>query len=164
MNFNTIDSHGFQAGTIHASVVSDINRASVVEEPIPETTLGYLERWRWVSGQWVAVVDYRGHTWYNPAQTDQVHDPEFFNDAPPDGWVYWVPGENKVVLDEESKAQQWVLVRSIRDQMLAESDWVVTKAVELGVPVDSQWVAYRQSLRDITLQADPFFILWPDSP
>lgn len=164
MNFNTIDKDGFLVGTIHPSVVSDLNRNRVVEDSIPEALLGFLERWRWVSGQWIAAVDYRGHSWYNPMHTDQVHDPKAFDDAPPEGWVYWTPGENKVTRPEELVASQWALIRSIRDRLLSESDWVVTKAVELGMSVDLAWSTYRQELREITSQADPFFIQWPAKP
>jgi hypothetical protein len=164
MNFNTIDKDGFLVGSIHPSVVSDLNRDRVVEDATPETALGFLERWRWVSGQWVADVDYRGHAWYNPVHTDQVHYPKSFDAAPPEGWVYWAPGQNKIVPPEESAANQWALVRSIRDRLLSESDWVVTKAVELGLPVGSDWSEYRQGLRDITAQSDPFLIQWPVKP
>jgi hypothetical protein len=164
MNFTTIDADGFRVGAIHPSVVSELNSAFVVETNTPDTPLGPMERWRWVSGQWVAVMDYRGHSWYNPTNTAQVHKPAAFDDAPPDGWTYWVPGENKIVLSEELLASQWALVRSIRDRLLNESDWVVTKAVELGLPVDSDWSTYRQGLRDISTQPDPFFIHWPQKP
>jgi hypothetical protein len=164
MNFNTIDANGFKVGSINPSVVSDLNRNSVVEDQIPDTPLTFPQRWRWVSGQWTPTADYRGHVWYNPANTAELHEPTEFDDAPPADWVYWVPGENKIVPESELIENQWVLVRSIRAKLLGESDWVVTKAVEAGLPVDPEWVAYRQGLRDITDQADPFFILWPTKP
>lgn len=60
--------------------------------------------------------------------------------------------------------QQWVKVRYERFMLLAESDWRVTRATETGVPMSPQWVAYRQALRDVTTQADPFAIMWPTPP
>lgn len=51
-----------------------------------------------------------------------------------------------------------------RSRLLAESDWVVTRASEGGTPVPTPWVSYRQALRDVTLQADPFNIVWPVVP
>lgn len=56
---------------------------------------------------------------------------------------------------------QWNIVRSHRNQKLAASDW--TQVAD--APVDKVvWSVYRQSLRDITTQADPFSITWPEEP
>lgn len=63
---------------------------------------------------------------------------------------------------EESAA--WGLVRTQRDSLLAKTDWRVTKALESGQAMDSEWILYRQALRDVTLQADPEHIEWPQEP
>ena len=42
------------------------------------------------------------------------------------------------------------VVRTERNQKLAETDWIVTKCSEEGVPVPEEWKVYRQALRDIT--------------
>lgn len=56
---------------------------------------------------------------------------------------------------------QWSMIRSQRNQMLKDSDW--TQVAD--VPVDKTvWATYRQGLRDITTQADPFNIDWPKAP
>jgi len=53
---------------------------------------------------------------------------------------------------------QWSVIRSQRNQMLKDSDW--TQVAD--VPVDkTAWATYRQELRDITTQPDPFNITWP---
>jgi hypothetical protein len=53
---------------------------------------------------------------------------------------------------------QWNAIRSQRNQMLKDTDW--TQVAD--VPVDKTvWATYRQALRDITKQADPFNITWP---
>lgn len=52
-------------------------------------------------------------------------------------------------------------MRRQRNALLRASDWRVTKATEAGQPVDPAWMTYRQALRDITLQADPWAIVWP---
>lgn len=59
---------------------------------------------------------------------------------------------------------QWDLVRAQRDALLKDTDWRVARAQEVGQPLDPVWVDYRQALRDITLQADPFAIVWPPAP
>lgn len=59
---------------------------------------------------------------------------------------------------------RWVEVRRQRDRLLAESDWVTVRAFETGQPAPADWLTYRQALRDITLQTNPFFIEWPIKP
>lgn len=60
--------------------------------------------------------------------------------------------------------QEWTKVRYRRFQLLADSDWRVTRAAETGVPMSAAWLAYRQALRDVTNQTDPFAIVWPTPP
>jgi len=53
---------------------------------------------------------------------------------------------------------QWQVIRTQRNQMLKDSDWTQV----LDSPVDkAAWATYRQALRDITTQADPFNVEWP---
>ena len=79
-----------------------------------------------------------------------------------DGSVYAVTVEP--LTDEEIAARddaQWAKVRSERNAKLAACDWT-----QLGdAPVDAApWVVYRQDLRDITTQENPFNITWPQEP
>jgi hypothetical protein len=54
---------------------------------------------------------------------------------------------------------QWQVIRTQRNQMLKDTDWTQV----LDSPVDkAAWATYRQALRDITTQADPFNITWPN--
>jgi hypothetical protein len=53
---------------------------------------------------------------------------------------------------------QWAVIRNQRNQMLKDTDWTQVE----DVPVDkAKWANYRQALRDITTQKDPFKIVWP---
>jgi hypothetical protein len=62
-------------------------------------------------------------------------------------------------------AEQAKAVRQQRDDKLKESDWRVIKALENNTPQDFAWAAYRQALRDITIQAGfPWTIDWPTNP
>ena len=62
---------------------------------------------------------------------------------------------------------QWINIRILRDQMLVNLDWRFIRyesQVRLGItPVDDiqKLDTYAQALRDITLQEDPFNIIWP---
>jgi hypothetical protein len=59
------------------------------------------------------------------------------------------------------EADQWSNVRSERNRLLSDCDWTQLP----DAPVDAAaWASYRQSLRDITEQADPFNITWPNQP
>lgn len=60
----------------------------------------------------------------------------------------------------------WVTVRRIRNQLLEKSDWsdTVSAPTRLGQELHQQWLTYRQALRDITLQTNPFAIVWPTVP
>ena len=79
-----------------------------------------------------------------------------------DGWVYTVAVEP--LTPEEIQARndaQWGKVRAERNVKLSECDWTQLQ----DAPVDAAaWATYRQALRDITLQSDPFAITWPSAP
>jgi len=65
-------------------------------------------------------------------------------------------GEAAAKVDE-----QWAIVRGERNAKIVASDWTQV----LDAPVDAAaWAEYRQALRDITEQADPFAIMWPPIP
>ena len=56
---------------------------------------------------------------------------------------------------------QWNAVRALRNTKLENCDWTQLP----DAPVDATaWAAYRQELRDITTQTDPFNITWPQEP
>jgi hypothetical protein len=59
---------------------------------------------------------------------------------------------------------QWAAVRIQRYGLLSESDVYVVRAYENGEPVPQDTVDYRQALRDVTNQPDPFAIQWPVPP
>ena len=61
-------------------------------------------------------------------------------------------------------ATQWTAIRSERDRRLNETDWVSIRAADTATPMSAEWASYRQALRDITTQSDPFSITWPIKP
>lgn len=62
---------------------------------------------------------------------------------------------------DEQIAAQWASIRADRNKRLADCDWTQLP----DAPVDATaWAAYRQELRDITAQPDPFNIIWPTAP
>lgn len=64
---------------------------------------------------------------------------------------------------DEIRVKLEASIRRKRDQKLAETDFIVLKHYEAGTPVPQAWVDYRQSLRDVTQQAEfPYRVaFWP---
>jgi hypothetical protein len=77
-----------------------------------------------------------------------------------DGAVTLVEDPAKVA---QKTADQWTSVRAQQRQKLYESDWTCS-VTDYEVPNKSEWAAYRQALRDVTTQTDPFAIVWPVAP
>ena len=59
---------------------------------------------------------------------------------------------------------KWSGVRSGRDSLLSESDWTQFNDSPISGSTLTDWQTYRQSLRDITNQSDPYDITWPNIP
>ena len=57
---------------------------------------------------------------------------------------------------------QWFNVRETRNQLLAECDW--TQLSDISQTIKDLWSTYRQELREITNQSNPFNIEWPVKP
>lgn len=69
---------------------------------------------------------------------------------------------SKQWVDPRTPDTQWPVMRAKRNQLLAASDW--TQLPDVPLATKEAWAIYRQALRDITLQQDPFNIVWPVPP
>lgn len=58
----------------------------------------------------------------------------------------------------------WGSVRAERNKKLRDTDWTQMPDSPFAAQQRQQWAAYRQALRDVTNQADPFTINWPTPP
>lgn len=73
--------------------------------------------------------------------------------------------QNYIVSDLDADASaakvgaQWAVVRAERNKLLADCDW--TQLPDASADA-AAWAVYRQALRDITSQANPFNIVWPE--
>lgn len=72
------------------------------------------------------------------------------------------------VVIAESRATKWSEVRAARDYLLAESDVEILRindreaiSGDINMDMRQSLALYRQSLRDITTQENPFDITWP---
>jgi len=57
---------------------------------------------------------------------------------------------------------KWSEIRELRNQLLSECDW--TQLGDVSESIKTSYQSYRQDLRDITNQSDPFSIVWPEKP
>lgn len=73
-------------------------------------------------------------------------------------WVYIPPKTTD--LDQVENA--WRYIRGLRNDFLTQSDW--TQMPDVSLTTKEAWASYRQALRDITNQIDPFNIVWPTPP
>lgn len=65
---------------------------------------------------------------------------------------------------ENDIANEWGNIRARRNIELIESDWTQVIDSPFTDIEKDLWKSYRQSLRDITLQTNPFNIIWPIKP
>lgn len=68
----------------------------------------------------------------------------------------------KTWVDPRTNETEWPVVRAKRDSRLLASDW--TQLPDVPLSTKEAWATYRQALRDVTTQEDPFSIRWPVVP
>ena len=76
----------------------------------------------------------------------------------------WVARQLSPIELAERIEKKWEQVRELRDQILAETDQTQLPDRPIDEDLRLAYADYRQSLRDITLQTDPFNIEWPERP
>lgn len=97
--------------------------------------------------------------YYNPATQTREHGPALLIDG------VWTQNYIVSELDPEASAAkveaQWTVIRAERNKLLADCDW--TQLPDAAADA-AAWAVYRQALRDITDQSDPFNVQWPTTP
>lgn len=74
-------------------------------------------------------------------------------------WIQTDASQSEIDLRLSAK---WEEIKLVRNEMLLECDW--TQLSDIPNETKELWQPYRQSLRDITSQSNPFNIVWPDKP
>lgn len=78
-------------------------------------------------------------------------------------WTYTAVDWSPEAIAAATEAQ-WNAVRDDRNKRLLDSDWTQLVDAPLTEEQKSAWQTYRQALRDVTQQSDPFNIVWPVKP
>jgi len=73
-----------------------------------------------------------------------------------------ITGDAPILSPEQLKEVQWETVREKRNKLLTDSDW--TQLPDIPQATKDLWEPYRQELRDVTNQPDPYNITWPTPP
>lgn len=98
-----------------------------------------------------------------PEQGLQIEEIDSFLEQPPfDGAGYNII--TKTWQDIRTINGQWNLIRIERNTLLKESDWTQQADVPMSAEKRTEWTVYRQALRNVTNQTDPFNIIWPTKP
>ena len=81
-----------------------------------------------------------------------------------DGVYYqnWIQADASQSEIDYRLENQWFIIRETRNELLVECDW--TQLADVSTETKTIWSDYRQSLRDITSQTNPFSITWPVKP
>jgi hypothetical protein len=74
-------------------------------------------------------------------------------------WIQTDATESEI---EQRLEDKWFEIREIRNQLLMECDW--TQLSDISTEIKNFWSSYRQDLRNITNQTNPFNIIWPVKP
>ncbi len=99
-----------------------------------------------------------------PKPNDYTKNVEEQNPILVEGIYYqnWVQTNASQTEIDERVDIKWEEIREIRNELLKECDW--TQLSDIPSETKSIWTTYRQQLRDVTTQSDPFNIVWPVKP
>ena len=78
-------------------------------------------------------------------------------------WKWNISNWDQDAIDAAT-VQQWSSIRTERNTKIAATDWTQVDDAPFTNVEKAAWATYRQALRDITLQTDPFAITWPTAP
>lgn len=83
-----------------------------------------------------------------------------------DGVYYqnWIQSDATETEINARIVQKWAEIRDHRNTLLSECDWTVLIDSPVSGSVLENWKTYRQGLRDVTTQENPFNINWPTQP
>ena len=88
---------------------------------------------------------------------------DLFSDTTVEG-VTTTKAQHEEAFMVRRNTERWTQVRSQRDSLLKDTDWLSIRAADTATPMPTEWSTYRQALRDVTGQSDPFNIVWPTKP
>lgn len=110
---------------------------------------------------------------YGVYEVQIVSQPEDYTKNITEGTPQLVSGSYQQVWNETSASaeeiqerieEKWNEVRTFRESLLKDSDWTQLQDSPITGSKLTEWQTYRQSLRDITTNGNPFTLTWPNKP
>jgi hypothetical protein len=150
-----IDDQGFIRSCFNSDEFANLTGILAPEQDPPA---GYV--WKRVDEEWVPYEDNRGKMFSNPNKPEDVFVVSALDETPPTGWTPYGEAQRQ----QDALSHTWKMVRAQRNARLQSSDWTQVPDSPFAAQKKQQWVAYRQQLRDVTDQPDPFNIVWPTAP
>lgn len=92
---------------------------------------------------------------------------QFINNQWIDTWnelPLYSNSSEQTICEEELITIQWNYVRNIRNIKLSETDYTQISDSPITSASRANFITYRQALRDVTNQPDPYNITWPAVP
>jgi len=103
-----------------------------------------------------------------PVDIDEDYQHNYSEGTPTQSGSVYV--QNWIITDatpeeiSQRSEEKWTEVRQQRDILLNQCDWTQMADSPISGSTLTDWQTYRQSLRDITTQSNPFEISWPTKP
>ena len=107
------------------------------------------------AGMWEGNMTTVIHSWRNPVTGEDLIYLPYLYFKEMHGW-----SEEQFL--EAYKPDMWGEIREKRDDLLLETDW--TQNPDVPDATKEKWQTYRQALRDVPSQSDPYNIAWPTKP
>ena len=107
------------------------------------------------AGMWEGNMTTVIHSWRNPVTGEDLIYLPYLYFKEMHGW-----SEEQFL--EAYKPDMWGEIREKRDVLLEETDW--TQNPDVPSTTKEKWQTYRQALRDVPSQSDPYNITWPTKP
>lgn len=87
------------------------------------------------------------------------------NEATSEGWkTTWLQIPMSYEEMVQATSDKWQDIRDTRKGLISDSDWTQLPDSPLSTEKKAEWATYRQALRDITHEPDPFNLQWPQPP
>ena len=107
----------------------------------------------------IYIVHPKNKPTYDPVRERCIEVTPVFTDKWEQSWKIEDLSEQEI---NNNIQKQWSIIRQERDHLLKDCDW--TQLADVVLENKEEWVTYRQALRDVTTQIDPFNIVWPSVP
>jgi len=88
--------------------------------------------------------------------TPQLVDGQYFQN--------WIQEDGNQEQIDDKLLLKWLQIKEHRNELLKECDWTQLPDSPITGSKLTEWQTYRQELRDLTTNENPFTLIWPSQP